>query len=82
MKLHAIMLAAVRRQADHGALVPMFRRVRGFRKKRTASATIKGFDIVGMIRRGHGSLKDPGGKWRHPLPQFPAQFHRLSEPMQ
>lgn len=76
------MLALVCRQADRGALKPMFRRVRGFRKKRTASATIKGFDIMGMIRRGHGSLKGPGGKGRNPLPQLPARFHRLTEPMQ
>jgi transposase, IS6 family len=49
-------------EADHGALKPMIRRVRGFKTMRTASATIKGFEIMRMIRRGHCILKDPGAK--------------------
>jgi transposase, IS6 family len=49
-------------EADHGALKPMIRRVRGFKTMRTASATIKGFEIMRMIRRGHCILKDPGAR--------------------
>jgi transposase, IS6 family len=49
-------------EADHSALKPMIRRVRGFKTMRTASATIKGFEIMRMIRRGHCVLKDPGAK--------------------
>jgi transposase, IS6 family len=49
-------------EADHGALKPMIRRVRGFKTMRTASATIKGFEIMRMIRRGHCVLKDRGTK--------------------
>jgi transposase, IS6 family len=29
---------------------------------KTASATIKGFEIIRMIRRGHCIFKDPGAK--------------------
>jgi len=49
-------------KADHGALKPMIRRVRGFKTMRTASATIKGFEIMRMIRRGHCMPKQPGAK--------------------
>jgi len=49
-------------EADHGALKPMIRRVRGFKIMRTSSATIKGFKIMRMIRRGHRMLKEPGAK--------------------
>jgi len=48
--------------ADHGALKPMIRRVRGFKTMRTASATINGLEIMRMIRRGHCMLKEPGAK--------------------
>ena len=68
------MLALFCRQAGRGALKPMFRRVRGFRKRRTASATIKGFEIMGMIRHGHGSLKDPGAKGEIRFLNFPRGF--------
>jgi IS6 family transposase len=40
----------------------MIRRVRGFKTMKTASTTIKGFEIMRMIRRGHCVLKDPGAK--------------------
>jgi hypothetical protein len=40
MKLHATMLAVVRRQADHGAPNPTIRRVRGFRAIRAAKGEI------------------------------------------
>jgi transposase, IS6 family len=49
-------------EADHGALKPMIRRVRGFKTMRTAAATIKGFEIIRMIRRGHCILKEPGAR--------------------
>jgi transposase, IS6 family len=49
-------------EADHGALKPVIRRVRGFKTMRTASATIKGFEVMRMIRRGHCILKEPGAK--------------------
>ena len=74
MELHQIMLALVRRQADHGALNPMIRRVRGFRALRTTSATIKGFAIMHRIRRGHGRLKDRGAKGEIRFLSFPRGF--------
>jgi hypothetical protein len=74
MELHRIMLALVRRQADHGALNPMIRRVRGFRALRTTSATIKGFAIMHRIRRGHGCLKGPGAKGEIRFLNFPRCF--------
>jgi transposase, IS6 family len=40
----------------------MIRRVRGFKTMRTAAATIKGFEIIRMIRRGHCILKEPGAR--------------------
>jgi transposase, IS6 family len=49
-------------EADHGALKPVIRRVRGFKTMRTAAATIKGFEIMRMIRRGHCILKGPGAR--------------------
>lgn len=49
-------------KADHGAPKPMNRRVRGFKTMRTASATIKGFEIMRMIRHGHCMPKEPDAK--------------------
>lgn len=49
-------------EADHGALRPMIRRVCGFKTMRTAAATIKGFEIIRMIRRGHCILQQPGAR--------------------
>src|SRR4051794_12429275 len=40
-------------EADHGALKRVIRATRGFQTMKTASATLKGFEIVRMIRRGH-----------------------------
>jgi hypothetical protein len=74
MELHEIMLARVRRQADHGALKPMIRRVRGSRALRTTSATIKGLAIMHRIRRGHGRLKDRGAKGEIRFLSFPRGF--------
>lgn len=40
-------------EADHGALKRVIRPTRGFQTIRTAAATIKGFEVMRMIRRGH-----------------------------
>jgi transposase-like protein len=40
-------------EADHGALKRMIRPTRGFQSMKTAAATLKGFEIMRMIRRGH-----------------------------
>ena len=39
-------------EADHGALKQVIRPTRGFQTMKTARATIKGFEIMRMIRRG------------------------------
>jgi transposase-like protein len=43
-------------EADHGALKRVIRPTCGFQRMKTASATIKGFEVMRMIRRGHCSL--------------------------
>lgn len=40
-------------EADHGALKQVIRPTRGFQTMKTAAATIKGFEVMRMIRRGH-----------------------------
>jgi transposase-like protein len=40
-------------EADHGALKRVIRPTRGFQSMKTAAATMKGFGIMRMIRRGH-----------------------------
>ena len=47
-------------EADHGALKRVIRPTRGFQRMKTASATIKGFEVMRMIRRGHCMLTQPG----------------------
>ena len=47
-------------EADHGALKRLIRPTRGFQSKKTAYATIKGFEIMRMIRRRHCMLIEPG----------------------
>ena len=47
-------------EADHGALKRVIRPTRGFQRMKTASATIKGFEVMRMIRRGHCILPQPG----------------------
>ena len=47
-------------EADHGALKQVIRSTRGFQTMKTAYATIKGFEIMRMIRRGHCILREPG----------------------
>jgi IS6 family transposase len=40
-------------EADHGALKRAIRPTRGFQTMKTAAATIKRFEVMRMIRRGH-----------------------------
>ncbi len=40
-------------EADHGALKQVIRPTRGFQTMKSATAKIKGFEIMRMIRRGH-----------------------------
>jgi transposase, IS6 family len=47
-------------EADHGALKRVIRPTRGFQRMKTAYATIKGFEVMRMIRRGHCILRTPG----------------------
>jgi transposase-like protein len=47
-------------EADHGALKRVIRPTRGFQTMRTASAALKGFEVMRMIRRGHCVLVQPG----------------------
>jgi IS6 family transposase len=47
-------------EADHGALKRVIRPTRGFQRMKTASATLKGFEVMCMIRRGHCMLPEPG----------------------
>jgi transposase-like protein len=47
-------------EADHGALKRVIRPTRGFQRMTTASATIRGFEVMRMIRRGHWVLTQPG----------------------
>jgi transposase-like protein len=46
-------------EADHGALKRVIRPTRGFQRMATAYATIKGFEAMRMIRRGHCVLPQP-----------------------
>jgi transposase, IS6 family len=47
-------------EADHGALKRVIRPTRGFQRMKTADATIKGFEVMRMIRQGHCVLTQPG----------------------
>ena len=47
-------------EADHSALKQLIRPARGFQTMKTACTTIKGFEIMRMIRRGHCILREPG----------------------
>jgi transposase, IS6 family len=40
-------------EQDHGALKRVIRPTRGFQTMKTAAATLMGFEIMRMIRRGH-----------------------------
>src|SRR5918995_102053 len=47
-------------EADHGALKRMIRPTRGFQQMKTASTTLKGFEVMRMVRRGHCMLRHAG----------------------
>jgi transposase, IS6 family len=47
-------------EADHGALKRMIRPTRGFQRMKTASTTLKGFEVMRMVRRGHCMLRHAG----------------------
>jgi transposase, IS6 family len=47
-------------EADHGALKRVIRPTRGFQRMKTASATLRGFEVMRMIRRGHCMLPVAG----------------------
>jgi IS6 family transposase len=47
-------------EADRGALKRLIRPTRSFQRMKTASATLKGFEVMRMIRRGHCVLPKPG----------------------
>jgi len=47
-------------EADHGALKQVIKPTRGFHTMKTAISTIKGFEIMRMIRRGHCLTCKPG----------------------
>ena len=47
-------------EADHGALKRVIRPTRGFQRIKTARATLKGFEVMRMIRRGQCVLARPG----------------------
>jgi transposase-like protein len=47
-------------EADHGALKRVIRPTRGFQRMKTASATLRGFEVMRMIRRGHCILPQSG----------------------
>ena len=47
-------------EADHGAFKRMIRPTRGFQRMKTASATLKGFEVMRMVRRGHCMLRHAG----------------------
>jgi transposase-like protein len=44
-------------EADHGALKRMIRPTRGFQRMKTASTTLKGFEVMRMVRRGRCLLR-------------------------
>ena len=47
-------------EAGHGPLKRVIRPTRGFQRIITASATLRGFEVMRMIRRGHCMLPAPG----------------------
>jgi transposase-like protein len=49
-----------RLEADHGALKRLINPVRGFKTLPTVSATIKGFEVMRMIRKGQCLMLEPG----------------------
>jgi len=49
-----------RLEADHGGLKRLIKPTRGFNSMKTACATIKGFEIMWMVRKGQCLLLQPG----------------------
>jgi transposase, IS6 family len=47
-------------EADHGALKCMIQPTCGLQRMKPASATIRGFEVMRMICRGHCVLREPG----------------------
>jgi len=47
-------------EADHSALKRMIRPTRGLQRMKTASTTLKGFEVMRMVRRGHCMLRHAG----------------------
>jgi IS6 family transposase len=47
-------------EADHGALKRIIRQTRGVQRMKTASTTLKGFEAMRMVRRGHCMLRQAG----------------------
>ena len=43
-------------EADHGKLKLLIRPVRGFKKLKTAYATIKGFEVMRALRKGQARM--------------------------
>ncbi len=66
-------------EADQGALKCVIRPTRGFQRMRTAYATIRGFEVMCMIRRGHCILQQPEADRRNPSHQQALRSHCLSD---
>ena len=49
-----------RLEADHGALKRLINPTRGFKTLPTAAATIKGFEVMRMIRKRQSLTLEPG----------------------
>ena len=43
-------------EADHGKLKQMIRPMRGFKTRKTACATVKGFEVMRASRKGQADL--------------------------
>ena len=56
-------------EADHGMLKQLIRSACEAQMMKTACATIKGFEIMCVIRSGHCILREPRGHRRGPLRQ-------------
>ena len=50
-----------RLEADHGGLKRLIKPTRGFQSMKTAYATIKGFEVMRMLRKRQCILLEPGG---------------------
>ena len=49
-----------RLEADHGPIKRLYRATLGFKSMKTAYATIKGFEVMRMIRKRQCICLDPG----------------------